>query len=91
MLPSIYRNKADTGFAREIDRTARFNILEEETQYLLSKCEENQWIPKQGISQMKRFPELSWAVLQHYEICPTPVLDVTQSLRVAASFYWPRR
>jgi hypothetical protein len=26
------------------------------------------------------------AVLQHYEICPTPLLDVTQSLRIAASF-----
>ncbi|MBK9471847.1 MAG: FRG domain-containing protein [bacterium] len=27
-----------------------------------------------------------WAILQHYEICATPLLDVTASLRVAASF-----
>lgn len=26
---------------------------------------------------------LRWALLQHYQICPTPMLDVTQSLRVA--------
>lgn len=26
------------------------------------------------------------ALLQHYELCPTPLLDVTRSLRVAASF-----
>ncbi len=29
---------------------------------------------------------LRWAILQHYEICPTPLLDVTHSLHVAASF-----
>jgi hypothetical protein len=29
---------------------------------------------------------LRWSILQHYEICATPLLDVTQSLRVAASF-----
>lgn len=29
---------------------------------------------------------LRWAILQHYEVCPTPLLDVSQSLRIAASF-----
>ena len=29
---------------------------------------------------------LRWAILQHYEVCATPLLDVTHSLRVAASF-----
>lgn len=27
-----------------------------------------------------------WAILQHYEICPTPLLDVTHSALVASSF-----
>ena len=27
-----------------------------------------------------------WAILQHYEICPTPLLDVTLSLQIALSF-----
>ncbi len=39
-----------------------------------------------GFEKLARFPELAWSVLQHYEICPTPLVDVTQSLRVAASF-----
>lgn len=39
-----------------------------------------------GHDKVARFPELAWSVLQHYEVCPTPLVDVTQSLRVAASF-----
>lgn len=30
--------------------------------------------------------ELVWSILQHYEILPTPLLDLTQSLSVACSF-----
>jgi hypothetical protein len=30
--------------------------------------------------------ELVWSILQHYGIVPTPLLDLTQSLRVACSF-----
>lgn len=29
---------------------------------------------------------LRWSILQHYEVCRTPLLDVTHSLRIAASF-----
>lgn len=36
--------------------------------------------------RIERHRTLRWAVLQHYEICRTPLLDVTQSLRVAATF-----
>jgi hypothetical protein len=35
---------------------------------------------------MERYRILRWAILQHYEVCSTPLLDVTHSLRVAASF-----
>ena len=35
---------------------------------------------------MQRQRILRWAILQHYTICDTPLLDVSQSLRVAASF-----
>lgn len=30
--------------------------------------------------------EVQWAVIQHYELWPTPLIDLTASLRVAASF-----
>lgn len=39
-----------------------------------------------GAPRIKRHQALRWALLQHYEVCPTPLLDVTQSLRIAASF-----
>jgi hypothetical protein len=35
---------------------------------------------------MKRVPEAQWAIVQHYELWPTPFLDITRSLRVAATF-----
>jgi len=38
------------------------------------------------MDRLKRHRILRWAILQHYEICPTPLLDVTHSLRIAASF-----
>lgn len=39
-----------------------------------------------GVDRLKRYRILRWAILQHYEVCLTPLLDVTRSLRVAASF-----
>ena len=39
-----------------------------------------------GIKPLKRQQILRWSILQHYKICDTPLLDVTQSLRIAASF-----
>ena len=33
-----------------------------------------------------KFPEIRWAIIQHYEICETPLVDLTSSLRVACSF-----
>src|SRR5206468_364868 len=39
-----------------------------------------------GVKRLKRHRVLRWAILQHYEVCLTPLLDVTHSLRIAASF-----
>ena len=39
-----------------------------------------------GIDRLARHRTIRWAILQHYEVCRTPLLDVTQSLRIAASF-----
>lgn len=39
-----------------------------------------------GLDRLQRQRILRWSILQHYEICKTPLLDVTQSLRIAASF-----
>jgi hypothetical protein len=39
-----------------------------------------------GRSRVLRHRLVRWAILQHYEVCPTPLLDVTASLRIAAAF-----
>lgn len=39
-----------------------------------------------GYSKLKKFPIVAWSILQHYEVCSTPLLDVTDSLSVACSF-----
>jgi hypothetical protein len=39
-----------------------------------------------GQRQISRNRLIRWSIIQHYEICETPLLDLTHSLRVAASF-----
>lgn len=39
-----------------------------------------------GRGRVRRHRIVRWSILQHYEVCATPLLDVTQSLRIAASF-----
>lgn len=39
-----------------------------------------------GSSNVIKYKELRWAIAQHYDIIDTPVLDLTHSLHVAASF-----
>ncbi|MBR0557478.1 FRG domain-containing protein [Ciceribacter sp. L1K23] len=40
----------------------------------------------EGSDQLRRQRILRWAILQHYEVCDTPLLDVSHSLRIATSF-----
>ncbi len=39
-----------------------------------------------GWQRVRRQRILQWSILQHYQVCDTPLLDVTHSLRIAASF-----
>jgi hypothetical protein len=39
-----------------------------------------------GRERLQRHRILRWSILQHYKVCETPLLDVTHSLRIAASF-----
>lgn len=79
--PSIYRNSGKVLTVSEIKK--RFENLEKFSMRLIEKFSEEEIA---GHEKLSKFPELSWAILQHYEVCETPLLDVTHSLRVAASF-----
>jgi len=39
-----------------------------------------------GHVRLQRYQILRWSILQHYDVCRTPLLDLTHSLRIAASF-----
>ncbi|HLA52646.1 MAG TPA: FRG domain-containing protein, partial [Flavitalea sp.] len=77
--PSIYRG--DPLLAREL--IYRFDILEGSSKALVELFETRQ---VEGYKELKRRRAIQWSILQHYEVCSTPYLDFTQSLRVACSF-----
>ena len=39
-----------------------------------------------GVVQRRSYDEQMWAIIQHYDLWPTPMIDVSQSLQVACSF-----
>ena len=59
----------------------RFHVLRSAEELLT-----NRYPHQQGRRKLARQRILRWTILQHYEICPTPLLDATHSLRIAASF-----
>jgi len=77
--PTIYRG--DRLYRPELD--IRFDILEGACKRL-SESFQRQKI--EGASDVRRRKLIQWSILQHYEVCPTPLVDFTQSVRVACSF-----
>ncbi|PJJ80832.1 FRG domain-containing protein [Brevirhabdus pacifica] len=79
--PGIFRGRDSTVTRSPIE--ARFEKLRRAEKLLIEK-----WLdaPVAGNEKIKKYRILRWSILQHYEICETPLLDVTYSLRVAASF-----
>ncbi|WP_116770091.1 FRG domain-containing protein [Maribacter litoralis] len=77
--PSIYRG--DYLQQREVNN--RFDILNGACKSLTDLFV-NQKV--EGYKELKRKKYIQWSVLQHYEVCATPLLDFTHSLRVACSF-----
>lgn len=77
--PSIYRG--DYLPIREL--TNRFDILEGACKALVDLFTEKKI---DGYKELKKRKYVQWSVLQHYEVCSTPLLDFTHSLRVACSF-----
>lgn len=80
LYPAIYRSE---GSLPNAELRARFQTLDRAAALLHAEFRSH---AIEGSAKLAKFPELTWAILQHYEVCATPLLDVTQSLRVAASF-----
>ena len=77
--PTIYRGD----YLQQREVNYRFEILAGACQLLVRRFEEAKIT---GTPELRRKKLIQWSILQHYEVCSTPLLDFTQSLRVAASF-----
>lgn len=78
LYPSIYRGSFGKNPLKE--RVQKLN----HARHLLADYFRVWRLP--GMKNILKMEELCWAILQHYEVCPTPLLDLTHSLRVACSF-----
>jgi hypothetical protein len=82
LFPSIYRSKGGLLAAKFLLKK-RFQILMDTEEQLLREFKDEKI---DGYEHLKNFREIRWAILQHYHVCKTPLLDLTKSLRVACSF-----
>lgn len=80
---SLMRVKASEKVPTPSTIESRFDFLLEAEKALVAEFGRQKLL---GRERLERQRILRWSVLQHYEICKTPLLDVTQSLRIAASF-----
>jgi len=79
VYPSIYRGETVTRTQLDI----RFDVLTSASRRLCDALAREQIT---GHQEVRKRRYIQWSILQHYQVCPTPLLDLTQSLRVAASF-----
>ena len=77
--PTIYRGERITRDELEL----RINALNNASSTLVDLLGQE---GVEGTPEVKRRKYVQWSILQHYEVCPTPLVDFTQSLRVACSF-----
>ncbi|MBK6446454.1 MAG: FRG domain-containing protein [Bacteroidetes bacterium] len=83
ILPTMYRTKDDS---------LKTNVKEQYTFLLKYSDSLHDYFRKEGGKKFAgrqlilKYPELRWAILQHYQICDTPLIDLTHSLHVACSF-----
>jgi FRG domain len=61
----------------------RFDMLEQAARLLSEKFKS---AGIEGHRELRQKRYIQWSILQHYEVVATPLLDLTQSLRVACSF-----
>jgi hypothetical protein len=81
IYPSIFRPDSDKPLIRTITIQKRFERLRELRKQLRAYLRSIKWQ-----SSLLAYPEHDYALIQHYEIHSTPLIDLTQSVRVAATF-----
>lgn len=80
LYPSIYRGRIDS---KNDNLALKVRLLNKASELLVDAIKKTKILGKDEIVK-KRY--VQWSILQHYEVCDTPLLDITHSLRVACSF-----
>lgn len=83
LKPTIFRAKTAARLPTENALAARYRRLGNAELALVDSYRAGN---TPGSQRLRRQQILRWSILQHYEVCRTPLLDVTHSLRIAASF-----
>jgi len=83
LKPTIFRPAGGRKPLESFELTRRYRILGRAEDLLADEFTHSGFLGRQRIVRHRL---LRWAILQHYEVCDTPLLDFTHSLRVAASF-----
>jgi hypothetical protein len=83
LKPTIFRAKGVGKVPTEKTLATRYRQLGDAEVALVNRYRSGN---SPGSQRLRRQQILRWSLLQHYEVCPTPLLDVTHSLRIAASF-----
>jgi hypothetical protein len=84
-FPTIYPTYFRKYIKKEMSEQELKDILSEKQEELKEK-NHNRKPRFHGASSVFGNLHIRWALLQHYNICDTPLIDVTQSLHVASSF-----
>jgi hypothetical protein len=79
LYPSLYRKNILTKAKLDYD----FAVLKEISTLLV---EETRKYDRRVADEIRRKLFIQWSIIQHYQVYETPLLDITQSLRVACSF-----
>jgi len=83
LKPSVMRSPTPGTVPTRNALEERFGVLAQAERLLVNEFDRLKIL---GRDRLRRQQILRWAILQHYEVCATPLLDVTHSLRIAASF-----
>ena len=80
LYPKILRNLPSRKGERSARIAQRTDVLRKADSIVRSELSDG---------YIHRHRLVRWAILQHYEVCATPLLDVTSSLQIALSFAVP--
>ena len=90
LLPTLFRDQwmpppgRDQGPVDLVSVRSKYWATLPQVESVVLRVLDEQGLPRWRHVHKRR--QARWAVIQHYELWPTPVLDFTTSLRVAASF-----